>query len=94
MVEEARGLLVPSPMSSRIYYNAQSEDQATYLEMMALIKAKKEALEEVFRHSSKLAKLHGGSRRLYEAIEEYGIATRQARNIYWHEAIGGWYYRD
>ena len=94
MAEEASGLLVPSTMSGRTYYNAQSADQETYLEMMNIIKAKEKALEEIFRHSIELAKLHGGSRRLYEAFEEYDMASNEARNVCWNEAVGGWYYQD
>ena len=86
-------------MSGRTYYNAQSADQETYLKMMVLIKAKETARMElraawIDAKAMVLIDTAGVRQRIDQASADFVVATRQARNIYWHEAIGGWYYRD
>ena len=86
-------------MSGHTYYNAQSADQETYLQMMALLDAKETARMElrtawIYAEAMVLKDPAGVRQRIDQASADFVVATRQARNIHWHEAIGGWYYRD
>ena len=86
-------------MSGCTYYDAQSEDQATYLEMMTLIDARETAREKLraawmYARAMTLADPAGSRRRVDEASADYVATSRRAKNIRWNAVVRGWYYRD
>ena len=80
--------------TGRTYYNKQSADQETYLEIEALVEAKRIAMEKVHECSGGFDDVKDPNHQLYKAIEDYGIAARRASNIRWHPGVGGWYFLD
>ncbi len=95
-----------SPMSpGRTFHNAHSEDQVTYLGIVALVETREEASENLDAATAYVQELSAlgwmrsqtaetARRRLETAREDFVIAVEAAIRIRWSESVGGWYYID